>query len=52
MRTILGAQYIWEFVTLAYAEPANQAVEMALSNFENVLLKENRKKDNKALSII
>ena len=52
MRTILRAQDVWEFVKLGYAEPANQDAKLALSNAERVLLKENRKKDNKALSLI
>ena len=52
MRTILHAQDIQEFVTIRYLEPANQAAELALSNAEHALLKENRKKDNKALGLI
>ena len=52
MRTILRAQDLWEFVTTGYPEPANQAVELALTNAGRVLLKENRKKDNKSLGLI
>ena len=52
MRTILRAQDIWEFVMLGYTKPDNQATDSDLSNVEHVLLKENRKKDNKALSLI
>ena len=52
MRTIMCAQDLWEFVTIGYPEPANQAVELALTNVECVLLKENRKKDNKSLGLI
>ena len=52
MRTILHAQDLWEFVTIGYPELADQAVELALSNAKRVLLKENRRKDNKALGII
>ena len=52
MRTILRAQDLWEFVTIGYPEPANQAAELALTNVERVLLKENWKKDNKALGLI
>ena len=46
------AQDLWEFVTIGYPEPSNQATELALTNAERVLLKENRKKDNKALGLI
>ena len=52
MRTILRDQHIWEFVTIGYPEPPNQATELDLTNVECVLLKENRKKDNKALGLI
>ena len=52
MRTILRAQDRWEFVTIGYPESADQASELALSNAERVLLKENRKKDNKSLGLI
>ena len=52
MRTILCAQDVWDFVTIGYLEPVDQAAELALSNVECVLLKENRKKNNKALGLI
>ena len=52
MRTILRGQDIWEFIMIGYLEPADQAAELALSNVERALLKENRKKDNKALGLI
>jgi len=52
MRTILRAQDLWEFVMIGYPEPADQAAELALTNVERVLLKENWKKDNKALGLI
>ena len=52
MRTILCAQYLWEFFTIGYPEPTDQAAKLALLNVERVLLKENRKKDNKALGLI
>ena len=52
MRIILRAQDLWEFVMIGYPEPANQAAELALTNAERVLLKENWKKDNKALGLI
>ena len=52
MRIILRAQDLWEFVTIGYPELADQADELALTNVERVLLKENGKKDNKALGLI
>ncbi len=52
MRTILHSQDLWSFVIDGYAEPANQAAELALTNVECALLKENQKKDNKALGLI
>ena len=52
MRTILRDHDIWEFVTIGYPEPPNQATELTLTNVERVLLKENWKKDNKALGLI
>ena len=52
MRTILRAQDIWEFITIGYPEPADQVAELDLTNAERVLLKENQKKDNKALGLI
>ena len=38
MRTILCDHDLWEFVTIGYPEPADQATELALSNVECVLL--------------
>ena len=52
MRTILHAQDIWEFVTIGYLEPGDQAAELDLTNDERVLLKKNQKNDNKALGLI
>ena len=52
MRTILDAHDLWEFVTIGYPELADQVAELALTNVECVLLKENRKKDNKSLGLI
>jgi len=52
MRTILCSQYIWEFVTVGYTEPIGQATKMALTNAERILLKENRKKENKSFILI
>jgi hypothetical protein len=44
MRTILRSQDLWTYVIDGYAEPADVATELALSNADHVLLKENRKK--------
>ena len=52
MGTIPCAQHLWEFVTIGYPEPADQDAKLALSNAQFVVLKENRKKDNKALGLI
>ena len=52
MRTILYARDLLEFVMIVYPEPADQVAELALTNVECVLLKENWKKDNKALGLI
>ena len=41
MRTIPHSQNLWEFVTIGYLEPADQVAELALTNAERVLLKEN-----------
>ena len=37
---------------IGYPKPVDQAIELAMSNVECVLLKENRKKDNKVLGLI
>jgi hypothetical protein len=52
MRTVLFSQDIWEFVIVGYRESIDQATKMALTNAEWIFLKENIKKDNKALSLI
>lgn len=46
------SQDLWKFVTIDYPELVDQAAEMALTNVERDLLKENRKKDNKSLGLI
>ena len=51
-RTILHSQDLWSYVCDGYAEPATATAELALTNAERVLLKDNRKKDNKALGLI
>jgi hypothetical protein len=52
MRMILRSQYLWTYVIDGYVEPIDAATELALSNANCVLLKEKRKKDNKALGLI
>jgi hypothetical protein len=52
MRKILRSQDLWTYVIDGYVEPADVAEELALSNADHVLMKENRKKDNKALGLI
>ena len=52
MRKILRSQDLWEFVIVGYPKTANQATEMALTNAKQILLKENRKKENKSQSLI
>ena len=42
---------LWTYVIDGYAEPANVAAKLALSNADRVLLKENKKKDNKSLGL-
>lgn len=36
---------------MLYPEPSNEVTEMALTNVEQTLLRENKKKDNKALGL-
>ena len=43
---------LWNFVVNGYPEPANQAAELSLTNGERDLLRENKKKDAKALCLI
>jgi len=48
----MRSQDLWSYVCDGYTEPATAAAELALTNAERVLLKDNRKKDNKALGLI
>ena len=52
MRMVLCSHDLWTYVIDGYPEPVDAAAELALSNANRVLLKENRKKDNKALGLI
>jgi hypothetical protein len=49
---ILLSQDLWTYVIDGYAERDDAATELTLSNANHVLLKENRKRDNKALGLI
>jgi hypothetical protein len=52
MRMILRSQDLWTYFIDGYLERVDATAELALSNADRVLLKENRKKDNKALGLI
>ena len=52
MRTILHSQDLWTYVIDGYPKPVDVVAKLALSNVDHVLLKKNRKKDNKALGLI
>ena len=52
MRMIMHSQNLWTYVIDGYVELVDAAIELALSNVDHVLLKENRKKDNKTLGLI
>jgi len=43
---------LWTYVIDGYVEPATAVAELDLTNVDRVLLKDNRKKDNKALGLI
>jgi hypothetical protein len=46
------SQDLWTYVIDGYVESVDAAAELALSNADHVLLKENRKKHKKALGLI
>lgn len=46
MKTLFGSQDLWEIVENGYDEPADQST---LNNQQITALKENRKRDKKAL---
>lgn len=49
LSALFASQDIWELVENGYLEPANAAAPDALTTAERDLLKDNRKKDSKAL---
>ena len=49
MRDLFASQELWELVENGYPEPANVAELAALTAAERDLLRDNRKKDSKAL---
>lgn len=52
MRTLLGCFDAWEVVERGFAEPENAAALEALSPVQREALKDSRKKDRKALTLI
>lgn len=52
MRTLLGCFDAWEVVERGFAEPENAAALAALTQVQREALKESRKKDRKALTLI
>ena len=52
MRILFSSQDLWDLVENGYQEPANVAAYNALSQVDKDLLKDNRKKDSKALFFI
>ena len=52
IRTWLRSHDLWGFVTNGYPEPANEAVEMVLTNDKLMLSKDIKKKYNKFVGLI
>ncbi|XP_057826189.1 uncharacterized protein LOC131037941 [Cryptomeria japonica] len=52
MKALFCAQDLWEFVENGYQEPVDATTYNALTQAEKDLLKENKKKDSKALFLI
>eukprot|EP01018_Ginkgo_biloba_P023379 Gb_02101 [translate_table: standard] len=52
MKTFLTSQDLWTLVSIGYIEPADENTYNALTTDQNLELKENRKKDEKAFFII
>ena len=52
IKTLFCLQELWDLVEKGFTEPPNQATYNALSQAQNDLLKENKKKDAKALFLI
>jgi transposase InsO family protein len=52
MKTLFCSQDVWDLVENGFPEPADQQAYQALSQAEKDLLKENKKKDSKALFFI
>jgi hypothetical protein len=52
MRTLLISQDLWMLVSAGYTEPTDQAAYNALSVDQKIELKENRKRDAKALFLL
>ena len=52
MKTLFCSQKLWDLVENGFTEPPDQATYNVLSQAQNDLLKENKKKDAKALFLI
>ena len=52
MRTLLISQDLWMLLSIGYTDPADQDAYNALSVDQKIELKENRKRDAKALFIL
>ena len=52
IKTLICSQELWDLVEKGFTEPPNQATYNALSQAQNDLLKENKKKDAKVLFFI
>ena len=52
MKVLLGSYDNWDIVESGYNEPVDATAEAALSNAEKTVLKDSRKKDQKALYMI
>jgi hypothetical protein len=52
MKALFRGQYVWEIVENGYVEPVDQATYNSLTQAEKDVLKDQRKKDGKALFYI
>ena len=52
MKTLFCSQELWDLVKNGFTEPLDQSAYNALSQAQNYILKENKKKDAKALFFI
>lgn len=52
MRTLLTSQYLWMLFSVGYTKQADQAAYNALLVDQKIELKENRKRDAKAMFLL